>query len=175
MISSKKTVLITGCSVGGMGHALALAFEATGQFHVFATARQISKMSALAGKPDITLLPLDVTDTASVTAAAEVVRDYHTRNGSTPKLDVLVNNAGIAHASPLLDHDMKDARELFEANFWGCVNMVNAFSDMVIEAKGVVVNNCSLNVHVNPVWMGMFDVFSSLVVVAGICDGTWGH
>ena len=47
MANSKRTVLITGCSEGGMGAALAVAFHKAG-LHVYATARELSKMAGLA-------------------------------------------------------------------------------------------------------------------------------
>ncbi|KAI1850728.1 hypothetical protein JX266_004010 [Neoarthrinium moseri] len=58
-MSSTQTVLITGCSDGGIGSALALIFQQRG-FHVFATARDVSKMSKLNCLSNVTLLTLDV-------------------------------------------------------------------------------------------------------------------
>ena len=54
-----KRVLITGCSDGGLGAALAIAFHERG-LHVFATARSISKMEKLA-LSGIQTIELDVT------------------------------------------------------------------------------------------------------------------
>ncbi|KAF3070403.1 NADPH-dependent 1-acyldihydroxyacetone phosphate reductase [Daldinia childiae] len=71
-MSSRETVLITGCSDGGIDSELALVFQECG-FHVFATARNPSKMSKLRGLPNVTLLTLDVVKSTDIKAAVEVV------------------------------------------------------------------------------------------------------
>jgi 1-acylglycerone phosphate reductase len=82
-----KSVLITGCSEGGIGHALALEWHKQG-YRVFATARNTSAMQDLE-KAGIETLAMDVTDTTSLKSVKEEVEK---RTGGT--LDVLVNNAG---------------------------------------------------------------------------------
>ena len=71
MNSLRKSVLITGCSAGGIGGALADAFHAKG-YHVFATARNPSKISpSLSSAENVTVLKLDVLSTESIAAAVE--------------------------------------------------------------------------------------------------------
>ena len=83
-----KTVLITGCSEGGIGDALAQEFHLKG-LRVFATARNLTKVEHLKAR-GIEILKLDVTSTDSIkTAVAEVEK----LTGG--KLDILVNNAGM--------------------------------------------------------------------------------
>jgi 1-acylglycerone phosphate reductase len=85
---SPKSVLITGCSEGGIGHSLALEWHQKG-YHVFATARRLEAMTSLASA-GIECLTMDVTDPSSLqTAKAHV----EAKTGGT--LDVLVNNAGL--------------------------------------------------------------------------------
>lgn len=84
----RKTVLITGCSVGGIGDALAQSFHKKG-LRVYATARRISKMNHLK-EMGIETLELDVQNTESIEKAVEFVQK--TTEGT---LDILVNNAGI--------------------------------------------------------------------------------
>jgi 1-acylglycerone phosphate reductase len=60
----RKTVLITGCSPGGIGHALALAFHAHG-LRVFATARTTKQISDLTLQ-GIETLPLVVDNDESI-------------------------------------------------------------------------------------------------------------
>lgn len=63
--------LITGCSAGGIGDALAHALHAKG-IRVVATARDVSKIDAqLAAAPGVETLALDVTDAGSIVAAVE--------------------------------------------------------------------------------------------------------
>lgn len=131
---TNKTVLITGCSAGGIGPALVLSFQKRG-YTVFATARSLKKMTELASVPNVHLFELDVVDPKSIAAVVAEVKD---RTGGS--LDVLVNNAGQQYIMPALDVDIDTAKNLFEVNYWGALRMVQAFSGMLIKAKGCVVN-----------------------------------
>jgi NAD(P)-dependent dehydrogenase (short-subunit alcohol dehydrogenase family) len=142
-MSLKKSVLITGCSAGGIGSALALTFHARG-FQVFATARSPLKMSALTKLPDVTLLTPDVQDPTHIAAAVEAVQ-----NKSGGKLDILINNSGRNHFSPVLDIDIEEAKRIFDINFWGALAVIQAFSPLVIKAQGSLVNITSISGQVN--------------------------
>ena len=96
-MTSKKTVLITGCSDGGIGSGIALTFHQRG-YHVFATARDTSNMFALKDLPRMTLLILDVEDPTHIVNAVKTVEST---TGGT--LDILINNAGRNHFMPVLD------------------------------------------------------------------------
>ncbi|KAK4233024.1 hypothetical protein C8A03DRAFT_39295 [Achaetomium macrosporum] len=145
-----KTVLITGCSAGGIGSALAMAFHKRG-FRVFATARDLAKMDHLADLANATLLPLDVTSRASIDAAVVAVKKD---TGGT--LDVLVNNAGMAYVTPGLDADVKYARDVFDVNFFGVVETTKAFAPLVIAGQGTIVNISSAATHVTMPWMSIY-------------------
>ncbi|KAF2107813.1 NADPH-dependent 1-acyldihydroxyacetone phosphate reductase [Lophiotrema nucula] len=129
-----KTVLITGCSTGGIGHALVLEFQRRGHT-VFATARSPSKMADLKELPNVHLMALDVVSQVSVDAA---VKQVEVKSGG--KLDVLVNNAGVLFVMPALDVDIEEARAVFETNYWGVLRVVQAFAPLVIAAKGSILN-----------------------------------
>lgn len=137
----RKSVLITGCSAGGLGAALALAFQKHG-YYVFATARSPAKIPVtLTNLPNVHALSLDVTSHESVYAAAKSVRTTLKEKG----LDVLFNNSGIGYSSSLLDLDLERAKELYEVNLWGVIRTTQAFADLVIKAKGVIVNQGSIS------------------------------
>ena len=87
MARTKKSVLITGCSAGGIGEALAKEFHKKG-LRVFATARNLAKVQELK-ELGMTVLQLDVVDDESIKQAVEKVRSL---NGG--RLDFLVNNSG---------------------------------------------------------------------------------
>jgi len=142
-----KTVLITGCSAGGIGGALALALAKQGH-HIFATARNPSKIAAeLTALSNVTVLTLDVTSQASVQSAAKAV------TSSGRGLDVLVNNAGVGYVAPILDMDIEQVQKLYETNVWGCVRTVQAFQDLLIASRGRVVNLGTVASFVNMPWM----------------------
>jgi len=145
-----KTVLITGCSAGGIGHALVLAFQKRG-FTVFATARSLNKMADLKTLPNVHLFALDVTSPESI---AVVVKEVEAKTGGT--LDVLVNNAGGQYVMPLLDVDLDVGKTIFEVNYWAVLRMVQAFADLLIAARGTIVNVGSAAGVVPLPFQGMF-------------------
>ena len=143
-----KTVLITGCSAGGIGSALAEAFQKRGM-HVFATARDLSKMAHLRSLPHVTLLKLDPTSGPSVQTAVE---DVKRQTGRT--LDYLVNNAGQTIIMPTLDFDIDTAKSMYDINVWGMVRVMQAFAPLVIAAKGTIISISSIAPCVHTPWMG---------------------
>ena len=134
-----RTVLITGCSDGGLGAALAVAFNLHGD-RVFATARDPTKMASLS-KLGIETLALDVLSEDSIKAAVEAVSSK--TDGS---LDVLVNNAGRGHCTPLLDADIAEVAKLFEINVFSYLRTTKLFFPLLRNARngGLLVNNTSL-------------------------------
>ncbi|KAJ5156373.1 hypothetical protein N7492_009176 [Penicillium capsulatum] len=75
---AQRTVMITGCSDGGLGASLALAFHVAG-LKVYATARNPSRLGQVSST-GIETLTLDVLSTESIQAAASKL----------PRLDILV-------------------------------------------------------------------------------------
>ena len=132
MVAARKSALITGCSEGGIGDALAQAFQRK-DLHVFATARSLGKIAHLSKLPHVTCIALDVTSSESIAAAVDIVSKE-----TGGKLDFLINNAGLGIVAPAIDADTEDARKMFDANFWGAVNMVQAFSPLIISTKGTI-------------------------------------
>ncbi|KII86990.1 hypothetical protein PLICRDRAFT_55875 [Plicaturopsis crispa FD-325 SS-3] len=115
-----KTVLITGCSAGGIGHALAVEFHARGH-RVIATARRLEAMSELTAL-GMTTLQLDATDEASVRKVRDEVAEL-----TGGKLDVLVNNAG-----PATDLDLASVKALFDVNLFSVMTVVKEFVKLLI-------------------------------------------
>lgn len=144
---SRKTVLITGCSAGGIGPALVEAFQKRG-LHVFATARSVSKMGPLADLPHVTLLSLDVTSATSIAAAVKAVE---AETGGT--LDYLVNNSGAVYVMPGLDASIEEGKKMFDVNFWGVVAVTQAFAPLLIAARGTVVMNSSVLAYLTSPYM----------------------
>ena len=132
IMEGKKAVLITGCSPGGIGHALATQFHSKG-LHVFATARSETAITDLRTL-GIEALQLDVTSPESV---AEVKRHISERtNGS---LNYLINNAGRNYTVPALDVEYPEIQATFETNVFSVMRMCQAFAPLLIKAKGTIV------------------------------------
>ncbi|EXJ76664.1 uncharacterized protein A1O5_01172 [Cladophialophora psammophila CBS 110553] len=166
MASGLKSVLITGCSAGGIGGGLAEAFHEHG-YHVFATARTPSKISqSLAKAPNVTVMTLDVLSSESIAAAVESATRV-----TGGKLDVLVNNSGSLMIMPALDTSIEEGKRLFDTNYWAVLAMIQAFAPLLIKAKGYVVNNTSVS---GLVPFGAFaSIYNSSKAAAILGSETW--
>ena len=82
----------------------------------------------------MTVLPLDVTSDESVNTLKKEVTAL-----TGGKLDYLVNNAGRNYTVPATDVDISEVQFTLETNVVGVVRMCQAFSPLLIEAKGCIV------------------------------------
>lgn len=163
----QKTVLITGCSAGGCGSSLALEFARIG-LHVFATARDITKMAHLKENPNITLLPLDITSSTSIAIAVKSVTSITqaaSDDDKTPTLNQLVNNAAISFTMPVLDTNIPAARQMFDTNVWGFLAVTQAFAPLLIASRGSIANICSVAGYCNSPWMGSYGASKAAMLV----------
>lgn len=126
-----QTVLITGCS-SGIGHALALEFKSRG-FRVFATARQTTSITDLAGL-GIETLALEATSAESI---ARLKEEIASKTGG--KLDYLVNNAGRSYTVPALEVEKEEIEATFAVNVFAVMMLTQALAPLLLEAKGNVV------------------------------------
>lgn len=145
-----KTVLITGCSDGGIGAALAVEFQLRG-LRVFATARDLSKTTSLAAL-GIETLELDVTSESSIEQAVAIVReklsisdpnDHNFDNEKSKpdelprdRLDLLINNAGVNHIMPFSDTKISDLSRVFNTNVIGSLAVTQAFIPLLMHQGG---------------------------------------
>ena len=131
-MSEQPVVLISGCS-SGIGAALAEEFHARGH-KVYATARRPGSLSALAER-GLRTLALDVTDGASIAAAAALVKQ------ETGRLDMLVNNAGYGLYGAVVDLSADELRRQLDTNVIAPVQMARAFLPLMLPRKrGRIVN-----------------------------------
>ncbi|KAJ5632314.1 hypothetical protein N7490_008653 [Penicillium lividum] len=156
-----KSVLITGCSDGGIGSALSLGFQKNG-FMVFATARTVSKMTELQEVQNIHLLKLDVTSSSDIQLALEAVQ-----NATGGKLDVLVNNSGQQVVAPMLEMNHNDGRKLFDVNFWGVFDMIQAFAPCLMLSKGTIVNVSSICTYLHTPFMSVYNASKAALTMFG--------
>ncbi|XMA15012.1 hypothetical protein WAI453_007803 [Rhynchosporium graminicola] len=130
---ARKSVLITGCSPGGIGHALAREFHAKG-LHVIATARTKEAIQDLEDM-GMSTLALDVTSKEGIAEARVQVEKL-----TGGRLDVLVNNAGRNCTLPATEVDLDDARACFETNFFAVIALTQSFVPLLIASKGLILN-----------------------------------
>lgn len=123
-----KTILITGCS-SGFGLDIARYFVQR-DWKVIATLRT-PKEGIFPASDNLTVLPLDVTDTDSIQQAI----------AAAGPIDVLVNNAGIGLFGIFENLSLDTAREIFETNTFGTMAMIQAVLPQFREKQaGVIVN-----------------------------------
>jgi uncharacterized oxidoreductase len=130
-----RTVLITGGSAG-IGLAFALKFLELGN-EVIVTGRRQAVLDQVKAKyPKLRTIQSDVADPAQIAALATRVR------ADFPKLDVLMNNAGIM-LSKNLKAPADDLTELMvemDVNVGGVIRMTSALIDLLTANKGTVIN-----------------------------------
>jgi uncharacterized oxidoreductase len=130
-----RTILITGGSAG-IGLAFALKFLELGN-RVIVTGRREAVLNELKGNyPELQTIQSDVADPAQIAALSRRMK------ASYPKLDVLMNNAGIMlHKNlkvPAADLDGLMAE--VNINLGGVIRMTSAFIDTLTANKGAVIN-----------------------------------
>ena len=140
---SRKNVLITGSS-RGIGRSCALAFAQAG-YHVFLNCREsvdqlrITEQKILAFGGSCALLPGDVTDPEAVRSMFRQITP------SCGGLDVLINNAGIAHFGLLSDMSDREWRRIIDTNLSSAFFCCRAaIPHMVAEKQGKIINISSI-------------------------------
>lgn len=139
----QKYILVTGAS-RGIGKSIALKF-ASGGYHVFLNCRtslrelEQVRSAILAGGGGCTLLPGDVGNPDDVRAMFQKIYRI------CPKLDVLVNNAGICHMGLLIDLSDQEWDQILSSNlssvFYCCRE---ALKPMISARSGCIINISSM-------------------------------
>src|SRR4051812_11007891 len=133
-----RTILITGGSAG-IGLAFALKFAELGN-EVIVTGRRRAVLDEVKAKhPKLHIIQSDAADLAQISAlAARVKADF-------PKLDVLMNNAGIMLHKNLKAPaaDLAGLMTEMNINVGGVIGMTSAFIDILTANKGTVINTSS--------------------------------
>ena len=131
-----KVALVTGAS-SGIGESTALKLKQLG-YIVYGAARRVDRMQTLT-KAKIHVLPLDVTDDASMQAGiAEII-------GKSGRIDVLVNNAGYGSYGAVEEVPISEARAQFDVNVFGAIRLIQlALPYMRAQGSGTIVNITSM-------------------------------
>jgi NAD(P)-dependent dehydrogenase (short-subunit alcohol dehydrogenase family) len=121
-----SVILITGSSTG-IGMATALYLSKKGH-RVYASMRNPN--AAVANGYPMEVIPLDVNDEQSVKSAVAQILE---REG---RIDVLVNNAGIASLGPLEEVDDAEVQRVFDTNVFGLLRCVRAVLPSMRKQRG---------------------------------------
>jgi NADP-dependent 3-hydroxy acid dehydrogenase YdfG len=139
-MTKQLNIFVTGAS-SGIGRATAIELAERGH-RVFAGARRTGALEELAhASPNILAAPIDVTDRASVKAAAKYVEEVTAGHG----VDVLINSAGYALAGPVEALSGEAIEHQFATNVFGLLAVTRAFLPRMRERhSGRVINLSSV-------------------------------
>jgi NAD(P)-dependent dehydrogenase (short-subunit alcohol dehydrogenase family) len=133
----EQVALVTGGSTG-IGASIARHFAERGA-QVLITGRNVATLrESSAQHPNIAHLVADVAQPAS---AVQVIEEVNRRFG---RLDILINNAGIAGVVPLADAGPDHVRSIFDINVAGLIETTRLALPLLRQSKGAIVNISSV-------------------------------
>lgn len=136
---SGNTVFITGAT-SGIGRGLAEALHARGNHVIISGRRKALLDEVTAANPGMAALELDIADSASVAKVARHLIETY------PKLNVLINNAGVMpfhDASTALDE--ASVRSVIDTNLLGPIMMTSALVEhLKSQESAVIIHNTSV-------------------------------
>lgn len=135
MKTTGNTILVTGGG-SGIGLALAQRWHDAGN-NVIVTGRNAAKLeAAIAGRPNMSAMTLDVTDANAIAAfAKEVIAKF-------PGLNILVNNAGVMmYEAADARRDLTDAETTVITNILGPIRLTDALVDHLAAQDGSAIVN----------------------------------
>lgn len=144
MNHANRVAVITGAS-SGIGEALARELISEG-YRVALLGRRLERIDAIAADLGEGALAIqaDVTDRASIVAAAERVKN------ELGGADVVINNAGVMLTAPFASDKRSEHRQMVETNLLGAMTVTEVFLDQLRAKKGDLVNISSVAGRVAP-------------------------
>ncbi|MBQ8503112.1 MAG: 3-oxoacyl-ACP reductase FabG [Clostridia bacterium] len=139
-----KKVLITGAT-GGIGKALAIEFAEAGYdiiLHYNSDEKGAYNLKEeIESKYNVCAYPVK----ADISCATEVISLAHISMTMAGKIDVLINNAGIAYQELFQFADDSRIRALFEINLMSAMNLTKELLPSMINAhSGCIINISSM-------------------------------
>lgn len=166
---SGKVAIVTGAS-RGLGRAAAEALLAEGML-VVATGRAVAQLDELRTvAPDaVHIATVDMRDTEAVAALPREALDTFGR------LDVVVNNAGIAPAGPFIEQPLETWREVFDVNVTApAVLAQEAGKILVPQGSGKIINIASTSgITGKPLLVAYSSSKGALIQFTKALSGEW--
>ncbi len=122
MVTINGAVAVVTGGQRGLGRAFVAELLERGASKIYATARRPTPSD----DPRIVPVALDVTDPASVAALADQAGDA----------TIVINNAGVGGAGPLLSAGIDEIKEVFETNLFGAIRVAQAFAPILARNGG---------------------------------------
>jgi len=149
MVTTKKVVLVTGCTTGGIGFYLCEEFAAK-SCKVYATSRNIATIGAFKN-PSIEKLAFDVTSDNDVERVIKTILD------AEGKIDIVVNNAGVMGISPLVDLSLERVKNIFDTNTFAALRTAKAVVPFMAKRRsGLIINIGSIVAEIPTPWNGIY-------------------
>lgn len=126
---SGKIALVTGGG-SGIGAATCRELSRAGAEILVADVNLGAAEEVAVSLPSAKAVSMDVTDPASIAKIA----------GAQPKLDILINNAGIGHVGGLADVQPEDFDRLMKVNVYSIYYVTQGFLPLLLAAHGCIVN-----------------------------------
>ena len=135
MNQTGNTILITGGG-SGIGEALAHRFHDLGNTVIVSGRRRETLEAAVAGRPNMHAIELDVESAQDIASFAKRLLVEH------PTLNVLVNNAGIMRFEAVdRSRDLDDAKRTIDTNLLGPIRLTDALIDHLARQPGAAIVN----------------------------------
>ncbi len=150
-----RIVLITGAN-RGIGRATVEALLDKDVAKIYAGARNPESLPDF-GDDRVVPVAIDVTDEASVKAAAATASD----------IDLLVNNAGKAAYGDILEAPLDDIRADMDVNYYGTLAVTRAFVPVLEQKPGAAI--------INVVTVAAFVAFPSLAGYSASKAALWSQ
>lgn len=145
MLLENKTAIITGCN-RGIGKSIMEAFAKNGA-DIIACVRKESRefsdaTNDLASKTGVSITPVyfDLTESEQIKSGIKTIIS------SKKKIDVLVNNAGVASGSFFQMTSLSELKKVFEINFFSQILLTQGISRYMSRFKsGSIINIASIS------------------------------
>ena len=124
-----RTALVTG-GASGIGEATCRALTGAGAAVIVADVDQPRAAALVSQLPGASVLILDICDEAAVKTAL----------GKIPKLDILINNAGIGMVGSVEETELPDFQRLFRVNVEGMFLVTKYAMPLLLASAGSIVN-----------------------------------